>query len=139
MDTLRQLKIMHALIVAVATLFGVATIVAGTRVLAGADPGYAVYRPLLIFNTAMGLAYVAAGVMAWRSIRRGKYAAGTIFVVNFLVLGATAYLYRSAGMVAVESVRAMVLRTVVWLLLFLGLAWMSRARPRPAGPPGGGA
>jgi len=139
MGTLRQFKIIHMLTVAAAILFGLATIVAGTRVLAGADPGYLVYRPLLIFNTAMGLAYVAAGVMAWRGTRRGQYAAGAIFALNLLVLGATVYLYRSGGAVALESVRAMVLRTGVWLFLFLGLAWLSRTQPRPAAPPGAGA
>jgi hypothetical protein len=46
----------------VAAVFGLATIVAGGRVLTGwSDPGYVVYRPLLIYNTAMGVAYLAAG------------------------------------------------------------------------------
>ncbi len=52
------------MLAAVAVLFGIATVVAGTRVLSGSDPGYLVFRPLLIFNTAMGVAYLAAGVVA---------------------------------------------------------------------------
>jgi len=73
----------------------------------------------------MGMVYVAAGVIAWRSVDRGKYAAATIFVLNFLVLGAVGYLYAAGSAVAMESLHAMILRTVVWLVLFLGLAWMS--------------
>jgi hypothetical protein len=39
----------------VAVLFGLVTIIAGTRVLAGSDPGYNVFFPLLIYNVAMGV------------------------------------------------------------------------------------
>jgi hypothetical protein len=120
------------LLAIIAVLFGFATIVAGSRVLLGSDPGYLVYRPLLIFNTAMGAAYVAAGVLAWLDAGRGKYAAATIFALNCVVLGFIAYLYADKAVVAVESVRAMTLRTVVWLALFLGLAWLSRQTGRLA-------
>jgi len=108
-----------------AVLFGVATIIAGARVLVGSDPGYIVFRPLLIYNTAMATAYIAAGIISWRSLDQGKYAAATIFVFNFLVLGTMGYLYVVGGAVAIQSVRAMLLRTIVWLVLFLGLSWMS--------------
>ena len=73
----------------------------------------------------MGTAYVAAGVLAWRSFDRGKYAAGAIFVLNFLVLVAVGYLYSAGSAMAIDSLRAMILRTIVWLVLFLGLAWVS--------------
>jgi preprotein translocase subunit SecG len=112
-------------------VLSLAAIFAGARVLAGSDPGYTVFRPLLIYNTAMGIAYVAAGIIAWRSLDRGKYTAATIFVLNLLVLGAIGYLYTAGSAVAVESLRAMAFRTVVWLLLFLGLAWMSHRNYGP--------
>ena len=115
----------------VAVLFGIATLVAGGRVLLGADPGYVVYRPLLAYNTAMGVAYVAAGLLAWVDARRATYLAAAIFVLNGLVLGAIAWRYTHAGDVAVESLRAMTLRTGVWLVLFLAWAWPGRRRSRP--------
>ena len=126
MNRPRYLRLIQWVFALVAALFGLATIIAGGRVIAGADPGYIVFRPLLIYNAAMGIAYVAAGVIAWRSLDRGKYAAVTIFVLNFLVLGAIGYLYATGSAVAIDSLRAMTLRTVVWLVLFLGLAWLSR-------------
>lgn len=110
----------------VAAVFGLVTIIAGTRVLLGSDPGYIVTWPLLIYNTAMGIAYVAAGIIAWRNLERGKYAAAAIFVLNLLVLGAVGYLYAAGSSVAIESLRAMTLRTVVWLVLLLGLVWVGR-------------
>jgi multidrug efflux pump subunit AcrB len=111
----------------VAAVFGLATIVAGGRVLTGwSDPGYVVYRPLLIYNTAMGAAYLAAGVVIWRSLHWGKHAAATIFVLNLVVLGAIVFLYAAGGSVAIDSLRAMTFRTAVWLALFVGVVWMSR-------------
>jgi hypothetical protein len=122
-----QRRLIQRALALVAVLFGIATIVAGGRVLAGSDPGYIVFRPLLIFNTAMGLAYVIGGVVAWRSSKPGAYVAAVIFCLNCAVLVMIGYLYETRDVVAVESLRAMTLRTVVWLALFLGLGWVSRA------------
>lgn len=113
-----------------ASLFGVVTVIAGTRVLAGSDPGYIVFRPLLLYNTLMGIGYVAAGIVTWRNIERGKHAAAAIFLLNWLVLGTIGCLYAAGGAVAIESLRAMIFRTAVWLVLFLGLVWMSRRNNR---------
>jgi len=51
----RYVKIIQGVLAFAAALFGIATIIAGTRVLVGADPGYIVFRPLLIYNAAMGI------------------------------------------------------------------------------------
>ncbi len=125
MNQPQYVKIIQRVFAFIAVLFGIATIIAGTRVLTGSDPGYIVFLPLLVYNTAIGIAYVAAGVIAWRSLDKGKYAAATIFALNFLVLGTISYLYATGSAVAINSVRAMTFRTVVWLALFFGLAWMS--------------
>jgi preprotein translocase subunit SecG len=87
-----------------------------------------VFLPLLLYNTAMGFAYTAAGISTWSNLNRGMYAAAAIFIINFLVLGIIGYLYAVGASVAVESVRAMIFRTVVWFVLFLGLAWICSRR-----------
>jgi hypothetical protein len=110
----------------VAVAFGLATVVSGWRVLAGADPGYVVFRPLVIFNTTMGVAYLAAGILTIRNLAQARFAAATIFLLNLLVLGAIGYLYSTGSAVAIDSVRAMTFRAGVWLVLFLGLAWLGR-------------
>jgi len=107
--------------------FGFVTIFAGGRVLLGADPGYAVFKPLLIYNAGMGFVYIAAGGTAWLSVVRGRQAAAAIFGVNLLVLAAIVALYATSDSVAIESVRAMTLRTVVWLALFVGFMWLGRS------------
>jgi hypothetical protein len=109
-----------------AVLFGVATMIVGVRVLLGSNPGYIVYLPLLRFNTAMGLAYVAVGVIAWRNLKFGVYGAAGICVLNLFALGSIIYLYTPNGSIARESLQAMTFRTVVWLVLFLVLAWAIR-------------
>ena len=121
-----SVRLGHGIPAFVATAFGLATVVAGGRVLAGADPGYVVFRPLLIFNTAMGVAYLAAGIITWRSLDKGKFVAGTIFVLNLLALGIIGYLYAGGSAVAIDSLRAMTFRTLVWLVLFVGLALLGR-------------
>lgn len=108
--------------------FGLLTLFAGTRVLGGADPGYIVFRPLLLFNTAMGFAYVAAGIAMLRSPLWGRRAAGAIVALNLVALATVAVLYASGNAVAGASLGAMTLRTVVWLALFAGMARAARAR-----------
>ena len=119
---------MQRILAIVAAAFGVATLVAGGRVLSGADPGYVVFRPLLVFNTAMGAAYVAAGIVTWCSVARGRVAAAAIFLLNLLVLGWIVYLYSAGGAVAADSLRAMVFRTGIWLVLVLALGAMARRK-----------
>ena len=120
------MKITITTLVTVAVLFGLLTIFAGTRVLLGSDPGYIVYRPLLIYNTVMGVVYVVAGMIAWRSIQQGMYVAATIFVLNLIVLIAIFFLYTDGNLIAVDSLGAMSLRTGVWFALFAGFWWLCR-------------
>jgi len=122
------MKITQTVLAMVAALFGLLTIFAGTRVLLGSDPGYVVYRPLLVYNTAMGVGYVAAGILIWRNLKQGMNGAAVIFLLNFLVLGVIYYLYTKGSMVAVDSLRAMSIRTVVWFALFALLGWLSRRK-----------
>lgn len=110
----------------VAVLFGVATVFAGFRVLTGTNPGYVVFLPLLMYNTAMGFVYVGVGALAWRSLHPATIGAGTTFLLNLMVLAAISVAYASGDGVAIDSLRAMTLRTVVWLVIFVGFWWLSR-------------
>jgi hypothetical protein len=112
----------------IAVIFGLVTIFAGTRVLIGTDPGYIVFLPLLLYNTVMGVVYIAAGITMWVNLNRGKYAAAAIFGFNIFVLGIIGYLYMEESSIAIESVRAMTFRTIVWFVLFLGLTWVYRSK-----------
>lgn len=122
---MKKMKTIQSILVLIAVLFGLVTVFAGGRVLLGSDPGYVVYQPLLIYNAAMGIAYLSAGVIAFRNLKQGMYAAAVIFFLNLAVLLTIYYLYTEGGSVAVDSLRAMTLRTVVWLVLFTGFGWLN--------------
>ncbi len=119
-EVLRYMKITRSVLTLVAVLFGLVTIFAGTRVLFGSDPGYIVFRPLLIYNTIMGIIYIIAAIIAWSNFKQGMYVAAAIFILNLVVLISIYFLYTEGSPIAVESLRAMSLRTVVWLALFSG-------------------
>lgn len=110
----------------VAVVFGVVALVAGSRVLAGRSPGFVVFLPLLVFNVFMGAAYVFAGLRTWQDVRRGRRWAAAIALVNLLVLVTIAGGYLTGFGVAAESLGAMLLRTGVWVGLFLGLSPAAR-------------
>ena len=114
---------LHRFAVGVAALFGLATLVAGGRVLLGADPGYTVFRPVLVFNTLMGFAYLAAAAVIARDLGRGLLAAVAIAAVNTMGLGVVIVNRASGGIAADETLLAMTARTVVWALLAVVLAW----------------
>ena len=126
---MKPAKVLQLLIALIAVAFGVLTLFVGTRVLRGADPGYVVFRPLLVYNVVMGGVYVLAGVLIGRGAASGKWLAGGIAGLNALVLAGIAWLHASGGAVAVESLRAMAFRTGVWVLLFGGVVWLARRRP----------
>lgn len=122
----RHRLLLRRLMAVIAIAFGLLTILAGGRVLfGGADPGYVVFRPLLAFNTAMGVVYAIVGVALWRDRQWSVRAAGLIAVLNLAALGTIVVLYSSGGGVAVDSLRAMTFRSAVWLALWLG-AWLTR-------------
>lgn len=109
-----------------AVVFGALTIFAGARVLAGSDPGYVVFLPLLIYNTVMGVVYIGVGAIAWRSLVLGRNGAAAVFLLNLLVLAAIWILHTSGGTVASDSLRAMTVRTVIWFVLFIGFWGLNR-------------
>ncbi len=80
------MKITQTVLAFVAALFGIVTIFAGTRVLLGSDPGYIVFRPLLIYNVTMGIVYIVAGIIILRNLKQGKNIATAIFSLNLAVL-----------------------------------------------------
>ena len=132
MSSSRPQKSLQFILALVALLFGAATLFSGGRVLGGADPGYVVFRPLLLYNTSMGLAYMATAGLIWRHLPRALSASLTIVCLNLLVLACVGFLLQARQGVAEQSVLAMALRTGVWLALLVGVAWLLRRRAQAA-------
>jgi len=117
-------KLLKVILSFVACAFGLVTVITGSSVLRGADPGYIVFVPLLIYNSIMGVLYIITGAMAWRNISKAKLLAGVILSLNILVFGGIFFIYSTGSLVALESVMAMTLRTFVWLVIFRGFSWL---------------
>ena len=122
--TSRRLQILTAI---VAIVFGLFTVFAGSRVLLEiSDPGYALFLPLLIFNTVMGFIYITAGILIWRNIHKGVVESKMIFLLNLAVFCIILLLFFTGEKVAVESVMAMGFRTVVWGIIFWSVKKLKR-------------
>lgn len=126
------MKIIQSALSLIAVLFGLVTIFTGSRVLLGSDPGYIVFMPLLIYNVSMGIVYISAGIIAFRNSIKGMYVAAAIFILNLVVLAVIFSLYSEGGSIAVDSLRAMSFRTVVWLVLLIGFGLLNHKSKRNA-------
>ena len=106
--------------------FGLAGLVAGTRVLSGLDvPDYPVLRWLVVYNVVTSAVSLVVAVALWRGRRWAAHAAMGLAGAHALVLVALAALRVTGTGVANDSLAAMGLRTSVWALA----AWTaSRSR-----------
>jgi hypothetical protein len=119
-----------------AALFGIATLAAGGRILLGlGDAGYAVVRPVLLFNTGMGAIYLAAAALMLRDARRGWQASVAVAAANLAVFAAILVMRARGGIVARETIAAMTLRTVVWTTIAITLGSLLRRHASAAATP----
>ena len=115
-----------------ALILGIVSLVAGGRVLLGmGDPGYHVVRPVLVFNTAMGIVYALVGAVIHRSAAYGRRGSAWIVAANLAVLATLVVYAQRGGEVARETFAAMSFRTLFWVVVYLALSAAVR-RERPA-------
>ena len=112
-------------------IIGAMAIFAGGKVLLGIMPDYYVIDWLPLYNYTAGVLTVAVtAVLLWKNHRYGRSAAVAVFSAHALVLGILLAAYRPV--VASDSLRAMVVRLVVWTiilaLLFFGTRVSDRVR-----------
>ncbi|HEX6048151.1 MAG TPA: hypothetical protein VFZ21_02745 [Gemmatimonadaceae bacterium] len=99
-----------------AVLAGLATIIAGGRILLGlAEAGYVVVRPVLYFNLVMGVLYLVTAVLIVRRAPSARGLAAGVALANVVVLALAALARGNGGAVAGETVVAMLLRSALWI------------------------
>jgi hypothetical protein len=97
-------------------VLGVLSVVAGGRVLADIDrPDYVVLHWLVIYNVAAGFAGVVAGAGLWRLRWWAVDLARTLAGLHGAVLVVLIAWWATGRPVAVDSLLAMLLRTLVWV------------------------
>lgn len=113
-------RILKAIAIGLALFFGIVTVFKGGSVafFAG-DPGYIVYRPLVLYNFSMGFLYITAGLLLWKSLRSGQILASSIFVLNLIALIAIIAIFKHGGGVAKQSLAAMSFRSMLWFTIAL--------------------
>lgn len=104
----------------VAVLFSLLTIVEGSQVLLGVTQHeYIVFTPLIIYNVAMAIVGLFVAGMIWINHKRALTNTSIVTALHLIVLIIVAVIFISDGPVAMHSVQAMTIRSVIWLAITL--------------------
>jgi len=102
----------------VAAVIGLMPIVAGIKVLSGAFvPDYNVLTWLVKYNLIMGITSVLIGIVLWFNHKFSTKLTAFIAIAHITVLSLLLTVF--SEIVAEKSIKAMVFRAVVWVLLFV--------------------
>ncbi len=117
----------HRLAAIPAFILGLLSIIEGGRVLLGlSTKPYTVLPWLVWYNVVLGFVSVAAGIGVWIKRTWGYTFAATIVSLHFLVLMILVILYSFRQPVALHSIAAMIVRSLVWAGILLVLQRGSR-------------
>ena len=100
-----------------AFLIGVMSIIAGGKAMRGWDPGYSVLAWLPVYNFVMGIVTNIPAVLLWVNNRYAAISSIAVFGIHAIitVLLLTAF----QGMVARQSIAAMLFRLAVWIVILV--------------------
>lgn len=105
---------------------GAMSIFSGWRVIQGWNPGYSVVSWLPVYNFAMGIFTVLIpSVLIWREHRSAFPVAIATFSLHAMVLLALVVFF--GGIVASESIAAMLFRLAIWFIV-LALIFFARRK-----------
>lgn len=108
---------------AIAVLFSLLSIIEGSKVLLGiSNQGYIVFVPLLIYNLVMAFVGIIVGITIWFNSKKAFNHTSKVTIIHLIVLITLVVIFVSNGPVAPESVKAMVIRSGVWLVITL-ITW----------------
>jgi uncharacterized membrane protein (DUF2068 family) len=110
-----------------ALIIGLLSIKEGGSVLLGlSTKPYHILTWLVMYNVALGLVSVAAGIGLWTKRSWGRRLAAIILILHSSVFLAVFMMFEFGKEVAFQSVMAMLFRTVVWLAIYSLLLWKKR-------------
>ncbi len=111
------MKITHIIAMVLAGFIGIMSIISGSSVLLGfREVGYTVLTELVVYNVAVGALSVITAFLIWKNFMLSKK---IIVLILFFHGSILTYLYFFSETVAMESIKAMTFRVVVWLLIFI--------------------
>ena len=111
-------NIIEKIAAVIAFFIGLIAVIAGTRVLLGFSvPGYTVLPMLVSYNVFAGLVSIIAGILIWKRHRLAVLLSGIIAGGHIGVLISLLTIFNT--IVAQASIKTMIIRSVVWIILFL--------------------
>ena len=103
----------------VAIAFSLLSIIEGLKVLFGIKiPEYLVFTPLLIYNIFMSVVGFITGFLLWLNYKKIVILVKIILGAHIIVLLIIGILFLTDYMVAFHSVQAMIIRVIIWLIIF---------------------
>lgn len=119
-------RALNKIAAALAFIIGAMSIVAGGMALRGWQPGYYVLSWLPVYNFCMGVLTVfIPTILIWRNSRYAMPAAIGTLVVHAIVLLLLILSFR--GIVALESILAMLFRLAAWVII-LGILFFDHRK-----------
>ncbi len=110
-----------------AFIIGGMAIFAGAKPLLGSNPGYYVINWLPLYNYTIGVLTVSiTAILILVNSRLAKPAAITTFSINAIVMLILQNTYR--GIVAPDSIQAMIIRLAVWVVILALMFFQSRKK-----------
>lgn len=110
------MKIKQIVAFALAGIIGIMSFISGSLVLLGLkEVDYTVLSWLVIYNVVLGILSVITAFLIWKYVALSKKIIVLILCSHLAVL---TYLYFISETVASESIKAMIFRVVIWLLVF---------------------
>ncbi|NOQ91117.1 MAG: hypothetical protein GQ552_00210 [Flavobacteriaceae bacterium] len=109
------MKILKKIAAILALFIGVMSVFAGSKVLLGIDSkDYNVLTWLVSYNVIFGVISIITAYFIWKNISKGKNLTLFILIMHFIVF---IYLKFFSDTVAIDSIKAMIFRTSIWLLI----------------------
>lgn len=116
-------SIVRKIVSVIAVLFSLLSIIEGLKVLLGiSNQKYIVFVPLLIYNLVMAFVGLIVGGMIWFNSNKVFKRTSTITIIHLIVLITLVVIFITNGPVAPKSIKAMVIRSGVWLAITL-ITW----------------
>ena len=109
------MKILKKIAVALALFIGLMSVFAGSKVLLGIDTkDYTILTWLVSYNVVFGFISIVTAYLIWKNKKMSKNLTVFILSMHFLVF---IYLKFISTEVASESVKAMIFRTSIWVII----------------------
>ena len=110
-----------------AFVIGAMAVFAGAKPLLGSNPGYYVINWLPLYNYTIGVLTVfVTAILIWTNSKIAMPAAIATFSINVVVILILQTAYR--GIVAPDSIQAMIIRVIVWVMILILMFFQARKK-----------